>query len=230
MTFADLYYEKINFSRYFHQGACDQCGFSSCDAFIEAIKTGVREPQDCPVITKNKTYSLKAIRKIEESWPEVPLLTHPRPGYIGLVELNKPARESLVLISGNNEYTEQVLMTVLGTTVCPFYIIFVDTDGNTVDMSMIYKTLTVERIQNAMKETHIEERVSSKELVIPGLASSLKGDIEKLTGWQVRVGPVCAAELPLFLSEIWIPPEIGEKIKEQAEVEVKDRNKGSFSE
>lgn len=210
MTFADLYYEKINFLRYFHQGGCDQCGFSSCDAFIEAIKTGVREPQDCPVITKNKAYSLKAIREIEESWPEVPLLTHPRPGYIGLVELNKPAHKSLVLISGNNEYTEQVLMTVLGTTVCPFYIIFVDTDGNTVDMSMIYHTLTAEKVCDALKEARMEGKASAKAMIIPGLAYSLKGDIEKLTGWQVRVGPVCAAELPLFLSEIWIPPKTEE--------------------
>ena len=211
MTFADLYYDRINFLRYFHQGDCNQCGFSSCDAYIEAIKTGIKKPQDCSVITKNKAYSLKAIQKIEESWPEVPLLTHPRPGFTGLVELNEPNAGSLVLISGNNEYTEQVLMTILGTTICPFFVVFSDTCGNTVDMSMIYHTLTAEKIYDALKEAGMEEKVSAKEMIIPGLAYSLKGDIEKLTGWQVRVGPVCAAELPLFLSEIWIPPETGER-------------------
>jgi CO dehydrogenase/acetyl-CoA synthase gamma subunit (corrinoid Fe-S protein) len=74
-------------------------------------------------------------------------------------------------------------------------------------MALIYHTLTAERVLKALKETRIEERVTVKELMIPGLASSLKEDIERLTNWRVRVGPECAAELPLFLSEIWIPPK-----------------------
>jgi CO dehydrogenase/acetyl-CoA synthase gamma subunit (corrinoid Fe-S protein) len=136
----------------------------------------------------------------------VPLLTHPRPGFTGLVDLNEPGPASLVLVSGNNEYTEQVLMTVLGTTICPFFVLFVDTDGNTVDMSMVYRTLTAGRILKALKGASIEEKVTGREIIIPGLAAPLKHDIERLTGWGVRVGPECAAELPLFLSEIWVPP------------------------
>jgi len=188
-----------------------QCGFTSCEEFITAIKTGTKKPQDCSFISRNKAYALEAVQKMSDLWPEVPLLTHPRPSFIGLLELNNPNDTSLVIISGNNEYTEQVLMTVLGTTKCPFFVIFLDTDGNTIDMAMIYQTLTAERVRNGLKETDIKEKVNSKELIIPGLAASLKPDIEKLTGWRVRVGPVCAAELPLFLSELWIPPEIAEK-------------------
>ena len=80
-------------------------------------------------------------------------------------------------------------------------------------MSMIYCTLTAERVADALRETGIEEKVSSREIIIPGLASSLREEIEKITGWRVRVGPLCAAELPLFLSEIWIPPEQKDKEK-----------------
>jgi CO dehydrogenase/acetyl-CoA synthase gamma subunit (corrinoid Fe-S protein) len=204
---ANLYLDSINFLRYFNKINCIECGFASCEEFIDAITKGVKKPQDCSSISKNKAYALKTIQKIKDLWPDVPLLTHPRPSLIGLIELNKPNPDSLVLISGNNEYTEQVVMTVLGTTVCPFFVIFVDTDGNTVDMAMIYRTLTAERVNRSLKETGIEQKVKRRELIIPGLASSIKEDIEKLTGWSVRVGPLCAAELPLFLSEIWIPPE-----------------------
>jgi acetyl-CoA decarbonylase/synthase complex subunit gamma len=137
----------------------------------------------------------------------VPLLLHPRPGFCGLIELNNPGPASPVVLSGNNEYTEQVLMTVLGTTVCPFFVLFVNTEGNTVDMAMIYQTLTAERVYTALKETGLGEKAEVREFLIPGLAASLKADIERLTGWRVRVGPVCAAELPLFLSESWIPPD-----------------------
>jgi len=180
---------------------------------VESIKAGVKKHWDCPFISKNEAYAFEAVQRIKDLWPEVPLLTHPRPSFVGLIELNVPRSESLVLISGNNEYTEQVLMTVLGTTICPFFVIFVDTDGNTVDMSMVYQTLTAERVHKALKATGIEEKASARKLIIPGLASSLKEGIEKLTGWHVRVGPVCAAELPLFLSGIWIPPEKDNQFK-----------------
>jgi acetyl-CoA decarbonylase/synthase, CODH/ACS complex subunit gamma len=208
---ADLYFDRIDFHKYIDPTDCIQCGYPSCGEFLDAVRNGIREIQECSFIGRNKAYAFEAIKKIEESWPEVPLLTHPRTGFTGLVELNEPDAGSLILVSGNNEYTEQVLMTVLGTTICPFFVVFSDTCGNTVDMSMVYHTLTAEKIYDALKEAGMEEKVSSKEMIIPGLAYSLKGDIEKLTGWQVRVGPVCAAELPLFLSEIWIPPKTEER-------------------
>ena len=126
MSNADLYINKIDFKRYLNQNDCAQCGFSSCNSFIDAIKRGEKFPHECSFIGRNKAYAFEAVRKIEESWPEVPLLTHPRPAFTGLVELNQPDERSLTLISGNNEYTEQVLLTVLGTTICPFYLLFVD--------------------------------------------------------------------------------------------------------
>jgi CO dehydrogenase/acetyl-CoA synthase gamma subunit (corrinoid Fe-S protein) len=52
----------------------------------------------------------------------------------------------------------------------------------------------------------MENKVTAKDIIIPGLASSLKNEIETMTGWNASVGPVCAAELPLYLSDIWIPP------------------------
>ena len=205
MPSADLYLDKIDFRRYLSQTDCLQCGYPSCEAFIEAIKAGDAKPLDCSFLSANKAYAFEATERIRTLWPDVPLLTHPRPGFTGLIELNNPGPDSLALISGNNEYTEEVLMTVLGTTVCPFFVIFVDTDGNTVDMSMIYRTLTAERILKAIEGTGIEASVTGRELIIPGLASSLRHNIERLIGWNVWVGPECAAELPLFLSEIWIP-------------------------
>jgi CO dehydrogenase/acetyl-CoA synthase gamma subunit (corrinoid Fe-S protein) len=155
-------------------------------------------PQECPFLDKKMACDFELVLEIGKEWPVVPLLTHPRPGSVGLVELNMPGPNSLALISGNNDYTEQVLMTVLGTTRSPFFVIFVNTDGNTVDMSVIYHTFT------AVKETGIEEKVSRRKLLIPEFAYFLKEDVEKLTGWRVRVGTVCVAELSLFLFEDWI--------------------------
>ncbi len=206
MGSADLYLDKIDFRRYLGREVCEDCGFASCEAFVEAIKTGTRRPGDCSFIRENQVYALESIGRIKELWPQVPLLMHPRPSFTGLLELNDPGTNSLVLVSGNNEYTEEVLMTVLSTTVCPFFVLLADTEGNTVDMAMIYKTLTAERIFKGISDAGLEGKTNNRELIIPGLAGSLKDEIRRLTGWNVRVGPVCAAELPLFLSEIWMPP------------------------
>ena len=206
MSSADLYIDKIDFHRYLDQQECAECAFHSCDDFISAMIRGETTPDECFFLRANKSHAFEAVKRIEKLWPEVPLLTHPRPAVTGLIELNQPDDRSLVLVSGNNEFTEQVLLTVLGTTVCPFYVLFVDTDGNTVDMAMIYKTLTAERIRNALKINDMEEKVATKEILLPGLASSIKSETEALTGWKVRTGPVCAAELPLFLADIWVPP------------------------
>lgn len=207
MALADLYLDKIDFLKYLNKTDCAQCGVGSCEGFIQALRKGTKKPQDCLFLSKNEVYAFEVALKNSDLWPEVPLLVHPRPSMVGLVELNMPNSESLVLVSGNNEYTEQVLMTVLGTTISPFYAVFVDTDGSTVDMAMIYQTLTAERIYRALKETGIGEKSDSKELIIPGFASPLMEEIEIWTGWKVITGPICAAELPLFLSEIWIPPK-----------------------
>jgi CO dehydrogenase/acetyl-CoA synthase gamma subunit (corrinoid Fe-S protein) len=203
---ADLYFAKINFSKYFGQTECTQCGFPSCDAFLEALKRGESTLHQCSFIQRNKTYAFTVVNRMKDEWPEVPLLVHPRPGYTGLIQLNNPNQDSIVLITGNNEYTEQILMTVLETTICPFYVLCVNTEGNTVDMSMVYKTLTAMRVREALEEVGTGLKAYNKEMIIPGLASSLRDGIERLTGWNVRVGPECAAELPLFLSDIWMPP------------------------
>ncbi len=192
--------------KYLDNTDCTQCGVGSCQEFIVALKQGIKRPQDCAFLNKNEVYAFEVALNISDSWPEVPLLMHPRPSIVGTVELNTPGSDSLVIITGNNEYTEQILLTVLGTTITPFYIVFVDTDGNTVDMSMVYKTMTAERIYKSLINTGIYERSERKELIIPGFASPIREEIEIWTGWKVLTGPICAAELPLFLSEIWIPP------------------------
>ena len=61
-------------------------------------------------------------------------------------------------------------------------------------------------LSKEVAKSGIQKRVSHKEVVIPGLAAALSYEIEQSTDWKVTVGPICAAELPLFLADTWIPP------------------------
>jgi CO dehydrogenase/acetyl-CoA synthase gamma subunit (corrinoid Fe-S protein) len=192
--------------KYLPEGCRQDCGYATCKEFLDTLHKDNQPIDKCPFIKTNQAYAFKAVSMIQDLWPQIPLLTHPRPGPTGLVELNQPDEKSMVLITGNNTFTQDVLLTVLGTTVCPFFVVFVDTDGNTIDMAVIYKTFTAKRISEAIQISGIREKITIKQMVIPGLAGSLREDISRSTGWDVRVGPECAAELPLYFSEIWIPP------------------------
>lgn len=206
MLTADLYYDEIDFLKYLKLEECNLCGFSSCKEFVEAFRAKRVNINKCPTILNNNIYALEAVDKIKHLWPEVPITMNPMPAPTGLFELNNPHENSPIIISGNNEYTEEIILTVLSTTICPFHVIFVDTEGNTIDMSMIYKTFTPEKIKYAIDYSKIENLTNIKEMIIPGLAEPIKKDIEMITGWKVRVGPKCAAELPLYLSDLWIRP------------------------
>ena len=47
-----------------------------------------------------------------------------------------------------------------------------------------------------------------RQLIIPGVVAPLKEELAAYTGWDIRVGPICVAELPLFLGEAdWQPPD-----------------------
>ncbi len=206
MSSADLYINSIDIKKYLNESECFECGYSSCNDFIDALKHEKVDIQLCKFIDRNRLNAFEAIKKIETNWPEVPLITFPRPAYTGLMELNNPDEKSIILITGNNEFTEQVVLTVLGTTGCPFYVLFVDTDGNTIDMSMIYNTFNAERVSDALKKTGLLNMPTERKIIIPGLANSVESKIKKHTGFNVKTGPICVAELPLFLADIWIPP------------------------
>jgi CO dehydrogenase/acetyl-CoA synthase gamma subunit (corrinoid Fe-S protein) len=82
----------------------------------------------------------------------------------------------------------------------------VDCRGDTVDMSMIYRSFTPQRLDQGLTAHRLAERVRRHRLILPGVLAPLKEELARYTGWEMAVGPICAAELPLFLGEDWQPP------------------------
>jgi CO dehydrogenase/acetyl-CoA synthase gamma subunit (corrinoid Fe-S protein) len=158
---------------------------------VECHKCG---PQSCKEL----------VEKIKNLLPRVPSLQLPRPVDPALVELNHPRPGDPVLVTGNSEFTQAVLLAVLSTTESPFFVLFCDTKGDTLDMAVILKSFTPDRIQRTLEKEKLEEKAPGSQLTIPGLAAALKDDIGKATGWPVQVGPVCAAELPIFFGDKWV--------------------------
>ena len=206
MIAADLYVDKIDFLEYLPGTDCRECGEPLCATFLKQLKNGTRTPAECPFLSENQIRAFQIGLRADRLLPKVPALELPRPAPTGLTEINNASEDTLVLVSGNSEFTQGVLTAVVAFTLSPLWLLFADCRGDTVDMSMIYQSLTVEQISATLEATPLRQGQVGREMVIPGFASRLKEPLEKHTGWRVRVGPVCIAELPLFLGDEWQVP------------------------
>ncbi len=205
MLFADAYIDRIDFPRYLPQTDCGACGAKTCYQFIEGLKNGDKKPADCPDISESLYYPFQVALDADDILPKFPCLTAPRPGQAGLVEINTPGPDSPCLISGNNVHTQDVVTSVLSTTKSPFFLLFTDTKGNTVDMALIYESMTAEQLEKDLLGSGITASASRRQIILPGLAATVGDELRDNTGWNVIVGPICAAELPLFFADTWLP-------------------------
>jgi CO dehydrogenase/acetyl-CoA synthase gamma subunit (corrinoid Fe-S protein) len=203
MIHADLYLQRIDFLRYLPGSDCGECGAPSCVGLIRGLKDGTLSPSDCPFLPEHRVAAFRLALRAHEILPAVPALEFPRPGHPGLVEINSTQGDSPVLVSGNSQFTQEVVTALLGFTVSPFRVLFVDCRGDTVDMAMIYQSLTAERIGRALAGSEPSGSRRVEELILPGFARDLERPLREQTGWSVQVGPICIAELPLFLGERW---------------------------
>ncbi len=206
MLKADLYIDRIELAPYFAPEECRGAGAAGCPEFLRALKEGRLRPEDCPNLSPAKRYALSLALKAREVLPAVQSLELPRPVPPDLFEINEPDAGSPLLVTGNSEFTLSVLTGLLSLTVSPFYLLVVDCRGDTVDMSMIYRSFTPQRLDQGLTAHRLAARLKDRRLILPGVLAPLKEELAHYTGWEITVGPICAAELPLFLGDRWQPP------------------------
>jgi CO dehydrogenase/acetyl-CoA synthase gamma subunit (corrinoid Fe-S protein) len=203
---ANLYADRVDPIPYLSASDCDRCGYSSCGQWLEKLREGSLRPNECPSLSPNQAHALEVVLSLGQVLPDVEITQHPVPGLVGRHEVNSPGPEAPVLVTGNALSTQEVVLAVLSTTTAAFHLLFVDCLGHTVDMAVIYQSFTPGAVRRALEESDLPSRVSHREMILPGVAASLKDAIEDRTGWLARVGPWCVGELPLFLGDFWSPP------------------------
>ncbi len=194
----DLYLNKINFARYWPAGAP-----VSWPEFEAKLKTGQSRLEDGAFLTPRQKAAFKLVLEADRYLPVLPLVTVPQPIEMGLIPVNEPGPDALVLVTVNNRLTFEVLTAVWAQGTVPAFFLLVDCLGNTVDMAMVYREFTVERLSQAIADSGLGEKVNHRRLMIPGFTGPLADELESATGWRIEVGPMCAAELPLFLGSRW---------------------------
>jgi hypothetical protein len=208
MLKADLYVDKIALAPYLSPKECRELAGSDCPQVVARLRAGSLKPEDFRSLSPAKRYALSLAVRALEVLPAVQSLELPRPVAPEMFEINEPGREAPVLVTGNSEFTLAVVTGLLALTISPFYLLLVDTRGDTVDMSMVYRSFTPQRLDQGLEAHRLADKVSHRQLIIPGVVGPLKEELASYTDWEIRVGPICIAELPLFLGEAnWQAPE-----------------------
>jgi len=206
MLNANLYVDKIDLARYLTPEEVRQSGARDARDLAARLQQGSLDPAECFFFSSMKRYALSLALRAAEVLPPVPSLDLPRPVPPELFELNEPGPGAPVLLTGNSEFTLTVMTGILATTVSPFYLLLVDCRGDTADMAMVFRSFTPQRLSQSLDAHRMPARLDHRRLVLPGVLAPLREELAAYTGWEIQAGPICAAELPLFLGEAWQPP------------------------
>ncbi|NQT72441.1 MAG: hypothetical protein HQ553_06675 [Chloroflexi bacterium] len=197
-----LYLDQMDLSPYWPETAP-----IPWDIFSARFKAGTVTLEDFSFLSAQQIHAFRIALDPQSYLPSIPSIDVPHPIASDLFALNEPDENALVLVTSNSRLTFDVLTALWAQGITPAYFLLVDCLGSTVDMAMIYGHFTSERLQRALEESDLGSHVGHRNLIVPGLTDSLVEDFRKITGWEVEVGPVCAAEIPLFLGDRWIPPD-----------------------
>jgi acetyl-CoA decarbonylase/synthase complex subunit gamma len=142
-------------------------------------------------------YALLVLRENIYTDPQKPIQVTP-----GLYDINNPKPDSPVLVTTNFSITYFSVANEVESSGLPARLMVVDADGMSVLTAWAAGKFDAERIAKAVKSFNLEEKIDKKRIVIPGHVAVLSGELEEeLPGWEIRVGPREAVDLPGFMKK-----------------------------
>ena len=82
------------------------------------------------------------------------------------------------------------------------WLLVADAEGMSVLTAWAAGKFDAERIAKDLKRFEVPAKISHKRLVLPGHVAVISGELEEeLPGWEVRVGPREAVDLPAFMKQ-----------------------------
>jgi acetyl-CoA decarbonylase/synthase complex subunit gamma len=148
-----------------------------------------------------------------EPWQMLPVLTTRQDIYVDpqkpvavepkLYEVGEVGAGSPLLVTTNFSLSYYSVEGEVEASRVPAYILSVDTEGTSVLTAWASDKFNAETITQAMKTSGIEEKVSHRQIVIPGFVAVLSAGVEDESGWSVQIGPKEASGIPSFLKNQW---------------------------
>jgi acetyl-CoA decarbonylase/synthase complex subunit gamma len=142
-------------------------------------------------------YPLLVLRENIYTDPQKPIQVQP-----GLYEINAPKPESPVLVTTNFSITYFSVANEVEGSGLSAWLLVCDAEGMSVLTAWAAGKFDAERIAKSVKGFDVASKVSKKRLVLPGHVAVLSGELEEeLSGWEIRVGPREAVDLPAFMKQ-----------------------------
>jgi len=120
----------------------------------------------------------------------------------GIYEIGNPDENSPVLITTNFALTYFIVSGEIEASKVPSWLLIKDSEGLSVLTAWAAGKFAGDDVGALVKKCGIADKIKNNELIIPGYAAAIAGDIEEeLPGWKITVGPREAAHLPAFIKQ-----------------------------
>ncbi len=118
----------------------------------------------------------------------------------GIYEIGNPNENSPVLVTTNFALTYFIVSGEIEGSRVPSWLLVKNSEGLSVLTAWAAGKFAGDDVGVFVKKSGIMDKVKHKELIIPGYAAAIAGDVEEeLPGWTITVGPREAAHIPAFL-------------------------------
>jgi acetyl-CoA decarbonylase/synthase, CODH/ACS complex subunit gamma len=118
----------------------------------------------------------------------------------GIFEIGNPDENSPVLVTTNFALTYFIVSGEVEASKVPTWLLIKDAEGLSVLTAWAAGKFGGDDVGMFVKKCGIMDKVKHTEIIIPGYAAAIAGDVEEeLSGWTITVGPREAAHLAGFL-------------------------------
>jgi len=184
-------------SEFLPETDCAACGFKSCIEFADALLTKTAKPEQCSELPADYAELMLKIPELDTSPIPYNIMMEQVP--CELIEINRPQKDSPLLITCNFRETVRIMQEILESTDTRAFLLPTSTHGYSVDNAIHERMFKAVEIWKAINENRVVEKVGRQIMIIPGLAESERPSIRQLTRWEVMVGPESGFLAPLFI-------------------------------
>lgn len=118
----------------------------------------------------------------------------------GIYEIGTPDKKSPILVTTNFALTYFIVSGEIEASKVPAWLMVKDSEGLSVLTAWAAGKFAGDDVGTFVKKSGIMDRTSTQELVIPGYAAAIVGEVEEeLPDWKITVGPREAAHIPAFM-------------------------------
>ena len=118
----------------------------------------------------------------------------------GIYEIGTPDEKSPILVTTNFALTYFIVSGEIEASKVPAWLMVKDSEGLSVLTAWAAGKFAGDDVGTFVKKSGIMDKTSTQELVIPGYAAAIVGEVEEeLPDWKITVGPREAAHIPAFM-------------------------------